>query len=182
MQSHIHKRRQREKTIQRSVLPTDCKTHTCAGVGLYVWFIHGTRTGYRGWFTESNLLIVGGCAGFLLMFSYTGCVGFVGFTQDHGGKKYGTINFASSGRLTGSNSIIFATPSWPIILIAWSIPPDSVPTYFSHLAVNVATSCRWQPYVSTTCIIQVLQLKTYWRHTIGCECCHPLQASSHMKT
>ena len=26
--------------------------------------------------------------------------------------------------------------------IAWSMPPDSVPTYFSQLAVNVASSCK----------------------------------------
>ena len=42
---------------------------------------------------------------------------------------------------TGLNSTSLAMPCWPMMEIAWSMPPDSVPTYFSQDAVNVATSC-----------------------------------------
>lgn len=43
--------------------------------------------------------------------------------------------------LTGLNSTSFAMSRAPMMEIAWSMPPDSVPTYFSHTAVKVATSC-----------------------------------------
>ena len=44
--------------------------------------------------------------------------------------------------LTGLNSTSLAMPGAPMMEIAWSMPPDSVPTYFSQLAVKVATSCN----------------------------------------
>lgn len=44
-------------------------------------------------------------------------------------------------RLTGLKWTSLARPSSPIIEMAWSMPPDSVPTNFSHSAVNCATSC-----------------------------------------
>ena len=44
------------------------------------------------------------------------------------------------GELTGLNSTSLAMPGAPMMEIAWSMPPDSVPTYFSQLAVKVATS------------------------------------------
>ncbi len=34
-----------------------------------------------------------------------------------------------------------ATPAWPMMEMAWSMPPDCVPTYFSHSAAKCATSC-----------------------------------------
>ena len=43
---------------------------------------------------------------------------------------------------TGLNSTSIAVPGLAMMEMAWSIPPDSVPTYFSHFAVNVATSCQ----------------------------------------
>ena len=42
---------------------------------------------------------------------------------------------------TGLNSTSLAMPFWPMMEMAWSMPPDSVPTYFSQDAVNVASSC-----------------------------------------
>lgn len=42
---------------------------------------------------------------------------------------------------TGLNSTSLAMPGAPMMEMAWSMPPDSVPTYFSQLAVKVATSC-----------------------------------------
>mmetsp|Transcript_26355 Transcript_26355/g.73650 ORF Transcript_26355/g.73650 Transcript_26355/m.73650 type:complete len:323 (-) Transcript_26355:277-1245(-) len=42
--------------------------------------------------------------------------------------------------LTGPNSMSLARPASPITLIAWSIPPDIVPTCCSHFLVNSATS------------------------------------------
>ena len=42
---------------------------------------------------------------------------------------------------TGLNSTSLAMPFCPMMEMAWSIPPDSVPTYFSQVAVKVASSC-----------------------------------------
>lgn len=38
-------------------------------------------------------------------------------------------------------STLSAVPGSPMTLIAWSMPPDSVPTYRSQVQVNSATSC-----------------------------------------
>ena len=43
---------------------------------------------------------------------------------------------------TGLKWTSLASPFWPMMEMAWSMPPDSVPTYFSHAAVNAATSWR----------------------------------------
>ena len=54
--------------------------------------------------------------------------------------------------LTGLKWTSLARPLSPMMEMAWSMPPDSVPTYFSHLAVNSAMRCTTatpcQPCVS----------------------------------
>ncbi len=47
---------------------------------------------------------------------------------------------AAQGR-AGLKEMSLATPAWPIMEMAWSMPPDCVPTYFSHSAAKCATSC-----------------------------------------
>ena len=41
---------------------------------------------------------------------------------------------------TGLKCTSLARPLAPMMEMAWSMPPLSVPTYFSHAAVNAATS------------------------------------------
>ena len=43
--------------------------------------------------------------------------------------------------LTGSKLMSLATPFMPMMEMAWSMPPDCVPTYRSHVHANSATSC-----------------------------------------
>ena len=45
---------------------------------------------------------------------------------------------------TGLKCTSLARPLAPMMEMAWSMPPLSVPTYFSHAAVNAATSCAAQ--------------------------------------
>ena len=42
---------------------------------------------------------------------------------------------------TGSKFMSCATPGMPIMEMAWSMPPDWVPTYRSQVHANSATSC-----------------------------------------
>ena len=56
--------------------------------------------------------------------------------------------------LTGLKCTSLARPFSPMIEIAWSMPPDSVPTYFSHFAVNSAMRCA-QARPPQTCQMHV---------------------------
>ncbi len=49
--------------------------------------------------------------------------------------------FISSRGPTGWKLMSFATPFIPMMDIAWSMPPDWVPTYRSQVHANSATSC-----------------------------------------
>ena len=58
--------------------------------------------------------------------------------------------------LTGLKCTSLARPFSPMMEMAWSMPPDSVPTYFSHFAVNSAMRCTQAtpPQLSAPCLMK----------------------------
>lgn len=53
-------------------------------------------------------------------------------------------------------------------LMAWSMPPDSVPTYRSQVQVNSATSCEGKGWCACVCVF--VCARTAWEHVCAAWC------------